>query len=223
MKATIGSGSHRTAAGRDGARGAGRAGARPAGRLGVWALLFALLSACEGPRRPEEGTFWKGERDRSPSVRASNARPTPGDGASHPLDTDRFGIDAAMERRRSEHERAHGEGSLRIEGFSHPACAGLDPARRRRCPLLAVRWGPARACEGGVELELRSEVAIAELRRELLCHRAQGAVAGETRCPLHVEGVRVESERRGERWVFRLVTGHAAVAELRERVRRLLR
>jgi hypothetical protein len=64
---------------------------------------------------------------------------------------------------------------------------------------------------------------IAELRRELLCHRAQAEVVGESQCPLHMDGVRVESERRGERWVVRLVTAGKAVEALRERVRRLLR
>lgn len=184
-------------------------------------LVAVLLPGCEGSRR--SGSFWRGERDVSASVRTAKARPTPADEGHHPLEGDRFAIDEEMERRQSEHQSEHGEGSLRLEGFSHPACAGIEASHKRRCPLLAMRWGRARDCAGGVELELKdANVEVVELRREMLCHIAFGRVATETHCPLHVEGVRVESERRGTTWVFRL-TASKAVDELRARVRRLLR
>jgi hypothetical protein len=170
------------------------------------------------------GTFWRGERETSESVKASKARPTPGDDAAHPLESDRFAFGEAIERRRSQHRSEHGEWSLRLESFSHPACAGVEAAQRRRCPLLSVRWGTSKDCPGGVELELREpRQEIGELRREMLCHLAFARSATGSRCPLHLEGVQVRSMRRGERWVFQIVVeGAEAVRELRSRLRALL-
>lgn len=182
-------------------------------------LVAVLAAGCEGSR----GSFVRGERETSASVRGSRARPTPGDDASHPLGRDRFALDEAVERRRAQHQQEHAEGSLRIEGFSHPACAGVEPARKRRCPLIARRFGRARPVEGGVELELAERVDAVELRRELLCHMAYGRTTTETRCPLHVEGLEVRSEHRGDRLVLGLRTTGKAVEELRARLKAVLR
>lgn len=132
---------------------------------------------------------------------------------------------AYMAQKREQHQQEHGKQVMLMESFSHPACSGLSNEDKRSCPLLTVQWSAQREVSGGVALEGRWTPSAASLQRRLLCHIAFGKVHGkESSCPLHVERITVNTQRRGDRVILRMITGKAElISELRERVKQIVR
>jgi hypothetical protein len=187
------------------------------------AVLVSVLLAGACGATPQRGSMLRGDPEASAGARSAAARPRPYDDDAHPLNPDRFGVSEEMARRRSAHAAEHSRAGLSAQSYPHPACAGVASAERQRCPLLGPHWRARRESEGGVELEADGRLDPAALRMQLLCHIAQGSALGETRCPLHVAGVRVQSGERKGRTVLRIVTDRPReVDELRRRVREII-
>jgi hypothetical protein len=183
-------------------------------------VLVALgLGACAS-----KGSIFRGDRQQSGSRRSSAARPQIGD-EEGTLETDRFGVAEAMERDRRAHANEHSGQALKLDAFSHPACAPLTDEDRRACPLTAVRWSKTEIVEGGVELVGAAHRKLDRLHWMVTCHIVFGRThpSADT-CPLHVANVRALTRVKGSEVRLRILTeGRAQVEELRRRVKRLVR
>jgi hypothetical protein len=180
-------------------------------------VVLVGLSACAS-----KGSIFRGERGQSGSRRASSARPLIYDDTR---DADRFGIGEAMERDRRAHANEHSGQALRLDAFSHPACAPLTDEDRRVCPVMVVRWTQTTLVEGGVELVGTAPRNLDRYHWMVTCHIAFGRVhsSGDA-CPLHVPGVRASARVEGRQVRLRVATeGKASIEELRRRVKRLVR
>jgi hypothetical protein len=194
----------------------------------AWIMLVAV-GGCSGPganapaAEEERPSFVRGERENSPSRKTSKNRPHPWSEEHGPFQADRFEIQAHRERARRAHQEAHSKQVLVMERFAHPACVGLAPEARRRCPMVSIRWTLQREVPGGVVLEAPGQHG-ARLQRRILCHIAFGQVhQADDACPLHVPGVRATAVQ-GEKGVrLTVVTDDASqVSELRKRVKALV-
>lgn len=194
-----------------------------------WLPLLGLLCACAAPRpvEQEQTALWRGSRQKSGSLKASEERPRGGaEPERGPFSTDHMEIEAHAERRRQQHREGHSKRLLVLEQFAHPACSGLESRQRSGCPLLGVKWERRREVEGGVLLEGRAERDTTGplLQRQVLCHIAFARTHGhDDGCALQLPGVRASVVQRGSKLQLRVVTPDASrVGELRQRMKILV-
>lgn len=189
------------------------------------ASVLALQGCGSSPTRKEEvsPSVLRGSREASRSRKASATRPHPWEQEQGPFEADRFDLEPFAARRRA-HQEEHSGQVLVMESFSHPACAEVPDAQRRRCPLLAVRWTRTVPVPGGIALETAAPGQDAEaLHRWVRCHIAFGKVRPGG-CPLHLPGVHATTRQRGKVLALRIVTEDASQVEaLRGRIRELVR
>lgn len=107
---------------------------------------------------------------------------------------------------------AHLEAARELSRFEDQACAGIPPAERGACPLLASWVSRVRHTERGVELELKPEVNARATFGLLNCHLAYDLARGfeKRSCPLFVKGLELEWDGA------RVVTFGAKSQELRD-------
>lgn len=112
-----------------------------------------------------------------------------------------------------------------MESFSHPACEGLAPELRRTCPFTSRKWRAVKELPHGVELRTKGKFQGEpgrSLRLQILCHIAFGRGEDGDDCPLHVAGLRANTQIDDDAFVLRLETSRPdRVGELQDKAKDL--
>ena len=121
------------------------------------------------------------------------------------------------------HGESHGNQTLALDSYSHPACSGLPKNIKVRCPLSDVKWTKLRDVPGGIAMETPSKAENPGLyRMRLLCHMAFAGSQGKSAiCPLHVPRVRVSLAVKGKNLVLTMLSGKKHQKAFRRLVRDL--
>lgn len=196
-----------------------------------WMLLLVLasMSACSHGKTADEPlsepSFIRGDVIKSGSRKASEERPQPWDEEKRRFPEDGLNLEGYAEKARSEHAEAHGKQDLRMESFSHPACAALPLRDRRTCPLLRLSWSNFKEVPGGASITVGAEESATRwLRWMVLCHVAFGKASGhKAGCPLHLPGVKARVTWKKKQAVLELVArDEDHVETLRDRLEHLV-
>lgn len=196
-----------------------------------WMLLLALafMAGCSHGKPADEPlpepSFIRGDVLKSGSRKASEERPQPWDEEKRRFPEDGLNLEGYAEKERNEHAEAHGKQDLKMESFSHPACAALPPNDRRTCPLLRLSWSSFKEIPGGASISVGAEQSASRwLRWMVLCHVAFGkAIGHKDGCPLHLPKVKARVVWKNKQAVLELVTGDPEQVELlRDRLERLI-
>lgn len=190
--------------------------------LGCLLIFFSV--GCSGPQRTEKGSLFRSDSPKSAPRRTSENRPSPVKKEKSPFESDRMLINVHRHRSAASHGESHGRQALELDGFSHPACAGIAKQEKVRCPLSDIKWTNIRDIPGGVAMDARSgPPESGRYRMRLLCHMAfarSNNVA--TFCPLHMQSVLVKLLVKGSVTTLQIVTTNKNEhTDLRKLIRRL--
>ncbi len=87
----------------------------------------------------------------------------------------------------------HLDSADKLEKFEDTACAGIPPAERAGCPLLAPYLVSVQEIAQGLTLNLKPTAPSKTLVNQMSCHLAYAMAKGfeKAPCPLYVKGVKI--------------------------------
>ncbi len=87
----------------------------------------------------------------------------------------------------------HLKAAQALEKYEDSACAGISPAERSACPLLAPFVEAVEEGSQGLTLHLKASAPAKRIAAQMGCHLAYAQANGfdRTPCPLYVKGVKI--------------------------------